>query len=1347
MALPVFKDLLGEQSDDDQLHTYDPEDIDRILNEDDEFPQPSSPLNLGMLKPLPTTKKFTPDISIFQSDEDRRHIEQLLKEDQTEVPRTAQAADDPLDQLHKKELENISLSDKALRRALDVKRQFPSAKLPVIQFDEVKPISMKVSSGSYGGLPSALAVSANFIAVANTKATIDIFTHDATELRTISRGEFGAVTALDISPDETWVVAGHFYGQIVMWDLKSGTSVKASNAIHRQPVLALRFWKMSRSHVISSDAEGGVHLTEYSKTFLTTSITHTCFIRNELGPVLTIEPVFPTPSYPHQTDSACLVGLGSLAFFLVARLEPSPQPLFKIVRPEYAPEGAIPCVSWHFGLAPGDLAPTDPILAVGWGSRIQLYKVRGASDQGIQGAGSLDVSSEVKALHWMGTDMLLMLSQSRRVSVFTTAGFFRHPSDDPKMPAMLESLYIDNDLTSQALIKDTQGRDRSCFYNSVCVSGRHIHFLGAKTFHRGRMLDWRECLEALTNKGEWLEALALGLDIYEGRGKKLLGLPCRKEEVTGFLEYMVTEYVKTGTISWQFKVSNAIEFCIGIQSLELLFDELFEYCAGGGSLSYFLDTLEPFVLQGYITRIPAELLDKLICYYLEGGRADVVERIILHLDPSYIEPSRVLSYCEEHSLLTAVVFICTQTTAQDFLEPLRRLLDALQQHPDRPSKQLLAYKLLWYARLCLKGKLFPFGNIVKELRPQIAVRVVKWMVKQSSLEALLHIDPACYFGVLWLAFNDEEVARAVLAADINSVTSVSHRQIVEKLGQACLGKSALFQEFILFIRRVSTLKTTRIPRTLAVEVAKFLMTPGTKEGTTPAQKVSSRLSSKADSTTSDVPSTSGLTSEQRRRLLDTSSTAALSLPQSEAYGVFDSDFESKGQLMMTLFSLTEGLSLEDVAELFNLAQGSPYTEVLVHLNELKAEYSDALHCFLQDRTPQVRRKVFEWMNRVLHKLDDTETGELLKSEVLENLNLLVEIDSDQTASLVREFFHNEHRHIIRKLENVPQVQLKYLTELVKKSPRHEHIEEELIVLYVHLLCKFSPASLADFLLSREDYPLDDCLELAKRYKIVDATAYLSERLGDTKEALNLLLGVRPKQTVKQSQDDIEKRLLSQQKVPEDFIERLESCSHKALELCVRNSGRLDAEENRDHWFSLLDSVLLGFERFSPHLYLDSGRLEPLLNRSIKGILESMIDCVDFQAMIAHIVSKFGAVPFRYFKDNFVNVLSRFSYQQNILSKAIDLLDSDVKHMTHRLLSLRNRGISSQDLTCAKCLRQVSREDMRKGKVGKLIFFVCGHAYHGACSDLRQCEACAEEDRRKGLVAFESRKKEAKRLIA
>ena len=127
----------------------------------------------------------------------------------------------------------------------------------------------------------------------------------------------------------------------------------------------------------------------------------------------------------------------------------------------------------------------------------------------------------------------------------------------------------------------------------------------------------------------------------------------------------------------------------------------------------------------------------------------------------------------------------------------------------------------------------------------------------------------------------------------------------------------------------------------------------------------------------------------------------------------------------------------------------------------------------------------------------------------------------------------------------------------------------------------------------------------------------------------------------------------------------------------------------------------------------------------------MIDNVDFKRIIAFIVEKFGNIPFKYFKENFIGVLSRLSYKKTILKKAIDLLCSDIKYMTQQLIILKSKGVCSKGFFCSTCMNPIVSDDIMKNRGEKFLMFVCGHAYHSRCVKKRICDLCRREEIRKG----------------
>ena len=130
-------------------------------------------------------------------------------------------------------------------------------------------------------------------------------------------------------------------------------------------------------------------------------------------------------------------------------------------------------------------------------------------------------------------------------------------------------------------------------------------------------------------------------------------------------------------------------------------------------------------------------------------------------------------------------------------------------------------------------------------------------------------------------------------------------------------------------------------------------------------------------------------------------------------------------------------------------------------------------------------------------------------------------------------------------------------------------------------------------------------------------------------------------------------------------------------------------------------------------------------------LEHMIDNVDFKKIISFIIKRYGDIPFKYFKDNFIGVLSRYSYQKTILKKAIDLLCSDIKYMTQQLLVLKSKGASFRGFNCGSCNLPIASDDLVRNKGEKFLLFICRHAYHCKCLKKRICEVCQREEMKKG----------------
>ena len=104
---------------------------------------------------------------------------------------------------------------------------------------------------------------------------------------------------------------------------------------------------------------------EYGKSFLTTTISFNYILTGEAGTVVSIEPLFSNPNYPHSTDNGVVVAMACVDRVLVYSLEPENTILLGIERPDEVHEEFLPNISLKFATGPGEDFTTDPILAIG----------------------------------------------------------------------------------------------------------------------------------------------------------------------------------------------------------------------------------------------------------------------------------------------------------------------------------------------------------------------------------------------------------------------------------------------------------------------------------------------------------------------------------------------------------------------------------------------------------------------------------------------------------------------------------------------------------------------------------------------------------------------------------------------------------------------------------------------------------------------------------------------------------------------------------------------------------------------------------------------------------------------
>ena len=79
--------------------------------------------------------------------------------------------------------------------------------------------------------------------------------------------------------------------------------------------------------------------------------------------------------------------------------------------------------------------------------------------------------------------------------------------------------------------------------------------------------------------------------------------------------------------------------------------------------------------------------------------------------------------------------------------------------------------------------------------------------------------------------------------------------------------------------------------------------------------------------------------------------------------------------------------------------------------------------------------------------------EIMKNLIITNLEALMEINPENIREIVQRFLENKETEIVKLLGKCPELQLKYIENILKDREDGKKVEDkELLLLHISLLC-------------------------------------------------------------------------------------------------------------------------------------------------------------------------------------------------------------------------------------------------------------------------------------------------------
>ncbi len=604
------------------------------------------------------------------------------------------------------------------------------------------------------------------------------------------------VTCLDTNTPH--LLAGYATGEILLWDLAAAELAKTVSGMHFSAVICARFLPGPRLWMASSDADGKVYVTEFSRTLFGVTGTSSLIVRDHV--IISIVPMPAQES--NKEETTCLVGLGDTSGVIVVSLEPTARVLCELAtRRRGTVRKGIPYFDWGRGALPGEPENARVVLAVALGKVVQLVKVQDCclGAEGFIYNGYYESEHEVQSLYWLSEGVLVTMDACRQLTILYTGKFtpgkYREKTPEEALAAILSHRDSSAELEPAYHLPDepymqvhSVGRPSQMrnSYHQTFASKTQGEFLGLtkSCLLRGRLKTWEESLSQQISPAEnWIYALRLGLEMYAGKLKGFAELSeyrsLREPQVRAFLKGFVRDglcqHLRRGDADSKENlvlVNVAVELCVAVAIHDYLFSDLTTVFVECGLEELFLSALEPYILTGKFRTIPVarSLVCKQINHYAMRGKFVLLERLLLFLDLHGQDLDYLSKACSGNNMFSALICVATsQDRPEVFVEAADRMhAELVRRAAERKPLDLrsligcnrfnfdaeqscdyLGYKLLWYLQICFEGKRFPRAEtqvISADTHTKVSHALLSWFLLKG--QPLLQLDARTAFQAL-----------------------------------------------------------------------------------------------------------------------------------------------------------------------------------------------------------------------------------------------------------------------------------------------------------------------------------------------------------------------------------------------------------------------------------------------------------------------------------------------------------------------------------------------------------------------------------------------------------------------
>ena len=1095
--------------------------------------------------------------------------------------------------------------------------------------------------------------------------------------------------------------------------------------------------------------------------------------------VLAFAPL-PLGNIERATDSVGLTAMLTPYLLVIVSTTPVAQTQHKAARPkEVAAHGAMTgCLAWFpaVKLKAPDSTTGSQIskvkLAYCWSNVLTVLDVDEVPSEDKDKAPSLRFKARsrwkceeaVVAVQWLSRSVLTVLTITQRLIVLEDRSMRMTEAFD-----LISKQIYHVDLFSRqlhSLVEQHDEEDDSmhgvvgdAFFMSFKAYKGRLFLLGFNDVSIGALSNWADRLIALMEHGDYINAIQLATTYYTGDADKLtIGLPEDTDlrhsmvqdklmEIMGAsLKYVFGQRQKRKAGMDDHHLQELAEVCFtacqSVSDMDFVFDEMYEWFEDAGVEGIFLETLEPYILDGTVTAVPPGVVKVMVNYFVAKGLESRLEEIICHMDTATLDLDQITSLCKQHSLYDALIYVWNQAL-HDFITPLIDLLALLvplmqsaeysgTDLKEEEIYELNATKMFPYLSYVLTGRIYPTGEPIPDDVATKAKAELYWFLFSGKSIAWPKGNPKRF---LTKSHHSEEPSfpylRMILRFDAPSFLSSLNEAFEDSFlnpekqvngdARRDLPEEQVFgltvdRQYILSILMeimnptdfapVDTIYLDMFVARNLPKYPQYLLFPG--------------------STLTKV--LTGLCNYPGEDLAE--------------------DAQLSAEYLLSVYHPP------DMPDLIPLFKKAGFYRILKRTYKADKQYGLLVQSYFED--PYDRDAIFDCIDECLRpetKLPKRQIQEV-HSVIEENAREFIDLDPRKAAIILAAHAPDLHRHVLDAAADEPELQHAYLKAILEPEDAPRAVikakpDRDLVEQYVQLMCKFEPSRVSDYvgLVQSTNLRLDKLLPTMEESGVVDAAVVLMARDGQVREAMDRL--TRHLQTLEAALQGIltgceeEADTTHLQPAAEDLIMALQKYIHVGIWLCqgqtktVRDASSLRRRQKSPAqealapdealWLDLVDTSVQITRRISAsvesrhpaHLNgksdgaasedLDADRLLTLLRSLVQHTFTALLTSttapasqsvprgspnigtnLSFLRILRAFLSRAATTSpnLSDLRAVLSSVFSAYAYEESILRLSNRLLEKSLFVSVSQAAQLRQKGWRPRGSTCEACGRRV-----------------------------------------------------------